>query len=86
MPFIKDNINEIQMPLNILYNISDYRYDIMKDLIMMYLNGMLVMSPICVQCFMVVIILIVIYHHGIHQKYAIQYVCFIIVTNLKEKD
>lgn len=33
LPFIKDNINEIQMPLNILYNISDYRYDIMKDII-----------------------------------------------------
>jgi len=33
LPFIKDNIDEIQMPLNILYNISDYRYDIMKDII-----------------------------------------------------
>ena len=32
LPFIKNN-NEIQMPLDILYNISDYRYDIMKDII-----------------------------------------------------
>ena len=33
LPFIKDNVNEMQIPLNILYNISDYRYDIMKDII-----------------------------------------------------
>ena len=36
LPFIKnENNNEqlLQMPLNILYNISDYRYDIMKDLV-----------------------------------------------------
>ena len=32
LPFIKNN-NEIQIPLDILYNISDYRYDIMKDII-----------------------------------------------------
>ena len=32
LPFIKNN-NEVQMPLDILYNISDYRYDIMKDII-----------------------------------------------------
>lgn len=32
LPFIKNN-NEIQIPLEILYNISDYRYDIMKDII-----------------------------------------------------
>lgn len=33
LPFIQDNNNEIQIPLDILYNITDYRYDIMKDLI-----------------------------------------------------
>ena len=32
LPFIKNN-NEIQIPLDILYNISDYRYDIMKHII-----------------------------------------------------
>jgi len=32
LPFIKNN-NEVQIPLDILYNISDYRYDIMKDII-----------------------------------------------------
>ena len=33
LPFIQDNNSEIQIPLDILYNITDYRYDIMKDLI-----------------------------------------------------
>ena len=33
LPFIKNNNKEIQMPLDILYNISDYRYDIMKNII-----------------------------------------------------
>jgi hypothetical protein len=33
LPFIQDNNSEIQIPLDILYNINDYRYDIMKDLI-----------------------------------------------------
>ena len=36
LPFVKnenDNEQLLQMPLNILYNISDYRYDIMKDLV-----------------------------------------------------
>ena len=34
LPFNKNNNNEymLQIPLDILYNISDYRYDIMKDL------------------------------------------------------
>ena len=35
LPFIKKENNEenlLQIPLDILYNISDYRYDIMKDL------------------------------------------------------
>ena len=35
LPFIKDesNNNELNIPFEILYNISDYRYDIMKDLV-----------------------------------------------------
>lgn len=33
LPFIQDNNSEIQIPLDILYNITDYRHDIMKDLI-----------------------------------------------------
>ena len=33
LPFIKNDKNEIQIPLDILYNISDYRYDIMKKII-----------------------------------------------------
>ena len=32
LPFIKNNEQTIQIPLDILYNISDYRHDIMKDL------------------------------------------------------
>ena len=39
LPFIKNELKEnnnedinIQIPINILYNISDYRYDIMKDI------------------------------------------------------
>jgi len=39
LPFIKNELKEnnnedinIQIPINILYNISDYRYDVMKDI------------------------------------------------------